>query len=67
MLEHFSCVFVSLKLPHIGYLSTNSRETHMDTIETLEIAELEYDVAGAGAVETADSQVNHAAYAICFR
>jgi hypothetical protein len=31
-----------------------------------EIVELEYDVGGAGAVETADSQVNHAAWVLAF-
>ncbi len=32
------------------------------TIETLEIAELEYDVAGAGALEPTDAQTSNAAY-----
>lgn len=31
-------------------------------IETLEIAELEYDVAGVGALEPTDSQTSNAAY-----
>ena len=31
-------------------------------IETLEIAELEYDVAGVGALEASDSQTSNAAY-----
>lgn len=39
----------------------------MDTIDTLEIAELEYDVGGAGAVEASDTQVNQAAYIIRFK
>ena len=39
----------------------------MDTIETLEIAELEYDVGGAGTVEPSDTQVNQAAYIIRFK
>ncbi|MES2683272.1 MAG: hypothetical protein V4650_07090 [Pseudomonadota bacterium] len=30
--------------------------------QTLEIAALEYDVAGVGAVETTDSQTNNAAF-----
>ncbi|MES2884353.1 MAG: hypothetical protein V4709_06090 [Pseudomonadota bacterium] len=32
------------------------------TIETLEIAALEYDVAGVGAAEATDSQSNNAAF-----
>lgn len=39
----------------------------MDTIDTLEIAELEYDVGGAGAVEASDTQVNQAAVIIRYR
>ena len=32
------------------------------TIETLEIAALEYDVAGVGAAESTDSHTNNAAF-----
>ena len=32
------------------------------TIDTLEIAALEYDVAGVGALEPTDSQTNNAAF-----
>jgi len=32
------------------------------TIEVLEIAELEYDVGGVGALEPSDSQASNAAY-----
>jgi len=34
------------------------------TIEVLEIAELEYDVGGVGAVEPTDSQASNAAFVL---
>lgn len=34
------------------------------TIEVLEIAELEYDVGGVGALEPTDSQTSNAAYVL---
>lgn len=39
----------------------------MDTTDTLEFAELEYDVGSAGAVEASDTQVNQAAMIIRFK
>lgn len=39
----------------------------MDTIDTLDFAELEYDVGGAGAVESNETQVNQAAYIFRFK
>lgn len=39
----------------------------MDTIDTVEFAELEYDVGGAGAVEPSDTQVNQAAFIVRFK
>ena len=33
-------------------------------VETLEIEELEYQVGGAGAVESSDTQVNHGAFIV---
>lgn len=37
---------------------------NLDNIVELEVAELEYDVAGAGSEEAGDSQVNHAAWIV---
>lgn len=36
------------------------------TIDTIEIADLEYDVAAAGALEPAESQVNNSAALIVY-
>lgn len=33
-----------------------------EVVETLEICDLEYDIAAVGAVESSDSTTNHAAY-----
>jgi len=37
------------------------REEATEVVETLEIENLEYDVGGAGAVESSDTVVNHGA------
>ena len=36
-------------------------------VETLDIENLEYDVGGAGAVESSDTQVNHGANTVPIR
>ena len=47
-----------------GHLSTQDMTMNTNEAVELEIAELEYDVAGAGSIESGDSQVNHAAWII---
>ena len=37
------------------------REEAVEVVETLEVENLEYDVGGAGAVESSDTMVNHGA------
>jgi hypothetical protein len=40
------------------------KEERVETTEALEIENLEYDVGGAGAVESSDTMVNHGAYIV---
>ena len=52
--------------PFFGFLYHQDREQIMDReeaaeVEALDVENLEYDVGGAGAVESSDTMVNHGA------
>jgi len=60
----FLFVAVNLAVPLIRALTTKFRSYAMNeqNIDSLEIADLEYDVGGVGALEGTDSQASNAAW-----